>query len=245
MTITESSARPLAVITGASSGIGYELAKQFAEHDYDLLVAAEDAGITASAESLGALGRPRRCRSRSTCARTTGSRRCTTPSRPTGRPLDAIAINAGVGVGGDFTDQTELDAELDLIDLNVKSTVHLAKRVLPDMKQRDDGSVLFTSSIASTMPAPYEAVYAASKSFIQSFTEALQGELKDTGHHHHLADARADGHQLLRAGRHGGHQARSVRRRTTLPRSPSSGFEALMDGKKKVLAGGLKSKAQG
>ena len=68
-----------------------------------------------------------------------------------------------------------------LIDLNIGSTVHLAKRILPDMVARDAGRVLFTSSVASQMPGPYYATYAASKAFIQSFAHALRYELKDTG----------------------------------------------------------------
>jgi len=98
-----------------------------------------------------------------------------------GRPVDAIAINAGVGVGGDVAGQTALEDELNLINVNVVSTVHLAKRVVPDMVARGQGRVLFTSSIAALMPGAFEAVYAASKSFVQSFAEALRNELKDSG----------------------------------------------------------------
>ena len=97
----------------------------------------------------------------------------------TGRPVSAAALNAGVGQGGAFVD-TDLADELRIIDLNVTSTVHLAKRLLRDMVARDDGRVLITSSIASTMPGSFQAVYNASKSFLQSFAQALQNELKDT-----------------------------------------------------------------
>ena len=105
----------------------------------------------------------------------------------------------------------DLADELSIIDLNIISTVRLAKLVLRDMVARDEGRVLVTSSIASTMPGSFQAVYNASKSFLQSFTEALQNELKDTERHPHLADARADGDRLLRARRHGRrHQGRHV-----------------------------------
>ena len=96
-----------------------------------------------------------------------------------GRPLDAIAINAGVGVGGAFA-ENELQRELDLINLNVVSVVHLAKRVVQDMMERNEGRILFTASIAAEVPGPFEAVYAASKAFVLSFAEALRNELKDT-----------------------------------------------------------------
>jgi short-subunit dehydrogenase len=98
-----------------------------------------------------------------------------------GRPLDAVALNAGIGAGGAFAVDTDLTDELKLIDLNVRSTVHLAKRALRGMVARGEGRVLFTSSIASTMPGSFQAVYNASKSFVQSFALALQEEMKDSG----------------------------------------------------------------
>src|SRR5205807_231863 len=98
-----------------------------------------------------------------------------------GRPVDALALNAGIGAGGAFVTDTDLDQELTIVDLNCRSTVHLAKLVLRDMVARDAGRILFTSSIASTMPGPFQAVYNASKSFVQSFALALRNELKDTG----------------------------------------------------------------
>ncbi len=94
--------------------------------------------------------------------------------------MNAIALNAGVGVGGEFT-KTDLQAELNLIELNVASTVHLAKRVVKDMVSRGAGKILFTSSIISQMPSPFQAVYAASKAFVHSFSEVIRNELKDTG----------------------------------------------------------------
>jgi len=99
----------------------------------------------------------------------------------TGRPVEVLALNAGVGAGGAFATETELNDELELIDLNVRSTVHLCKLVLADMVERDEGRILFTSSIASTMPGAFQAVYNASKSFVQSFALAIRNELKDTG----------------------------------------------------------------
>jgi short-subunit dehydrogenase len=97
-----------------------------------------------------------------------------------GRPLEVLALNAGVGQGGPFIDN-DLADEQSIVDLNITSTLRLAKHVLPDMVDRGAGKVLVTSSIASEMPGSFQAVYNASKSFLQSFTEALQNELKDTG----------------------------------------------------------------
>ncbi|WP_346348886.1 SDR family NAD(P)-dependent oxidoreductase [Rhodococcus sp. T2V] len=97
-----------------------------------------------------------------------------------GRPLAAAALNAGVCRGGSFV-ETSLADILAVLDLDVRSTVHLAKLVLDDLTRRGAGRVLFTSSVASTMPGPYQAVYNASKSFVQSFSEALHSELAGTG----------------------------------------------------------------
>jgi short-subunit dehydrogenase len=173
--------RPLAVVTGASSGIGYELAREFAEHDFDLLIAAEDAGIDAAAARLRRDGGPSVDAVRTDLATPEGVELLYQRIGGTGRPVDAIAINAGRGAGGDFARDTDLADELEIVDLNVRSTVHLAKRVVPDMVSRGSGRVLFTSSIASAMPGSFQAVYNASKSFVQSFAEALRNELKDTG----------------------------------------------------------------
>ncbi|WP_207461179.1 SDR family NAD(P)-dependent oxidoreductase [Azospirillum sp. SYSU D00513] len=171
--------RPLAVVTGASSGIGYELAKQFARNGFDVLVTAASPGIVDAARDVAALG-GRADAVQADLTSYEGVEQLHAAIKAAGRPVEAIAINAGVGVGGDFTRETRLEDELNLISLNVTSSVHLAKRVLPDMVARDRGRVLFTASIASTTPAPFEAVYGASKAFILSFAEALRNELKET-----------------------------------------------------------------
>src|SRR5215218_2904072 len=172
--------RPLALVTGASSGIGRELAKQFAENGHDLVIAAEDQELAGAARELEGLG----AQVEAVRVDLTGDdgidelwRRCASAWRP----LSAAALNAGVGAGGAFATDTELADELRLVDLNVRSTVHLAKHVVRDMVGRGEGRILFTSSIASTMPGTFQAVYNASKSFVQSFALALRNELKDSG----------------------------------------------------------------
>jgi uncharacterized protein len=99
----------------------------------------------------------------------------------TGRPVDAIALNAGIGTAGDFVQETELETELRIIDLNVRSTVHLAKLAAKQMVGRGSGRILITASIAGTMPTPLMAVYGASKAFDLEFAQSLRYELKDTG----------------------------------------------------------------
>jgi uncharacterized protein len=172
--------RPLAVVTGASSGIGYELARVFAQNDFDLLICAEDAELAEAQVGLRETGAGVDA-IRVDLALAEGVEELYARIRDAGRPVDALALNAGVGAGGDFATGTDLSKELRLIDLNVRSTVHLCKCVLADMVERDTGRILFTSSIASTMPGSFQAVYNASKSFVQSFALAIRNELKDTG----------------------------------------------------------------
>jgi uncharacterized protein len=177
---TNAPGRPYAVVTGASSGIGLELAKQFAANGFDLLIAAEDADIAGAATELRGYGATVE-ELQVDLATDEGVDDLYARIRAAGRPVDAIALNAGIGAGGAFATDTDLEQELKLIDLNVRSTVHLAKHVVRDMVARDEGRILFTSSIASTMPGSFQAVYNASKSFVQSFALALRNELKDTG----------------------------------------------------------------
>jgi short-subunit dehydrogenase len=174
----ESTDRPLALVTGASSGIGRELAREFAEHGFDLIIAAEDDDIQHVAAELRNGAQVEAVRV--DLASAEGVEGLYGKVKSGDRPLDAAALNAGIGAGGAFV-ETDLIDELKLIDLNVRSTVHLAKYVVRDMVDRGEGRVLFTSSIASTMPGSFQAAYNASKSFVQSFALALRNELKDSG----------------------------------------------------------------
>ncbi|HYE42117.1 MAG TPA: SDR family NAD(P)-dependent oxidoreductase [Caulobacteraceae bacterium] len=179
------SLRPLAVVTGGSSGIGFELARQFAEHGYDLLIAAENQGhLVEAAQALRGLG-PSGASEVETLAVDLstfgGTQMLYERIKAGGRPVDALAANAGVGVGGDFVRETPLQDELRMIALNINHVVHLVKLVGRDMVERGQGRILITSSIAGVMPGPREAVYAATKAFLLSFSEAIRNELKDTG----------------------------------------------------------------
>lgn len=173
--------RPLALVTGASSGIGYELARLFAGDGYDVIITATTiAGLERTAEAVRATGAAVHMVA-ADLTRYDGVEALFAEVEASGRPLAAAALNAGVGLGGYFLDSTELSRELDLIQLNVVSQVHLTKRLLPNMVKQGAGKLLYTASISGTMPTPYEAVYGGSKAFLISFVEAVKSEIKDSG----------------------------------------------------------------
>jgi short-subunit dehydrogenase len=175
-TPNESHRAPLALVTGASSGIGRSLARTFLDHGFEVIAAAEDDEIEElNAESAGSIHAVK-----VDLATEEGVAELYKASQDQNRPLDAAALNAGVGVNGRF-DETDLEADLNLVDLNVRSTVHLAKLLSRDMVAAGRGKLLFTASIAATAPGPYHATYAASKAFVHSFAEALRVELAETG----------------------------------------------------------------
>ena len=235
--------RPLAVVTGASNGIGYELAKQFAQNGFDLLVTSTGPSINEAAIAFEKLGAQVET-VQADLATYDGVETLYNKIKASGRAVEAIAINAGVGVGGDFARETDLKDELNLINLNVVSSVHLAKRVVKDMVDRHQGRILFSSSIAALMPGPFEAVYAASKAFLHSFSEALRNELKDTGVTvTSLMPGPTDTNFFHRA------QMDNTKAGADQKDDPAmvakQGFEALMAGKDSIVAGSLKTKLQG
>jgi uncharacterized protein len=168
----------LAVVTGASSGIGFELAKLLAENDFEVLMVAEN-DVDAAAARLAVAG-AKVMPLRADLSTYEGNERVIATVAAYGQAVDVLALNAGVGVAGAFL-ETPMDADLALLELNINSPVRLTKRLLPDMVASGEGRVLITSSIAGTMPGPYYATYAASKAFLLSFAEAIRHELKDTG----------------------------------------------------------------
>jgi short-subunit dehydrogenase len=240
MTTPES--KPLALVTGASSGIGLELARQFGENGFDLVITAEDAGLSAAAADLRSTGAD--VQSVQVDLRTPdGVRQLYATATAGGRALDAAALNAGVGRGGAFID-TDLADDQEIIDLNITSTVHLAKLVLREMAARDEGRVLITSSIASTMPGAFQPVYNASKSFLQSFAEAVQEELEDTGVTiTSLMPGPTDTNFFHRAEMDDTPVGQGTK--DDPAQVAAQGFAALMDGKNKIVAGSLQTKVQG
>lgn len=171
------SERPLAVVTGASSGIGFELARCCAEKGFDLLIVADEPEIQSAAGKLGVTGAAIQAL-QADLATEQGVNELYEAIG--GRPVDALLANAGRGLGKAFVDQSWSDIR-GVIDTNVTGTVYLLHKIAHDMKQRGEGRILITGSIAGLMPGTYQAVYNGTKAFLDSFSYALRAELQDTG----------------------------------------------------------------
>ncbi len=169
--------RPLAVVTGASSGIGLELAKECVDGGFDLVVASDDGEIDAAAEFF-------RERGANVTAITTDL--STTEGVDEliaaigGRPVDALLANAGRALGRAFLDQ-EFDRIRGLVNTNITGTLYLIHRIGQGMRARRSGRILILGSIGGYVPGPYNAVYDATKAFLNNFSFALRHELIDEG----------------------------------------------------------------
>lgn len=171
--------RPLAIVTGGSAGIGFELAKQFVEHGYDVAIFGSSARVEAAAAELRQLG-GKAWGYQGDAATAEGVEGFWTFVTKLGVPVEAAALNVGVSLGGAFVDNT-LEDDLRVIKINILGTVHLAKRVVQHMVPNGRGKILVVSSVSATTPTPYETVYGPSKAFGFSFAESLREELRGTG----------------------------------------------------------------
>lgn len=236
--------KQLAVVTGASSGIGYALAKVFAENGFDLVIASAGERLDKAEAELESMG----CDVLSVhadLATYEGVQELWAAVEGIGKRLDAIAINAGVGVGGKFA-ETDLDSEINLVRLNVESTVHLSKYAVRKMLSQGYGRILITSSIAGEMVAPREAVYAASKAFDLSFSKSLHAELEHTGVTvTALQPGPTDTDFFHRAGLDNTKVGSEAKKENDPYEVAKQGFAALMAGEKHVYAGNWKLKAEG
>ena len=169
--------RPLAVVTGASSGIGYELAKLFAENNYDLVIAADEPAIVEAADAFRRAGSTVDA-IQTDLATTEGVDQLLAAIG--GRPVDALCANAGQGLGKGFLEQDFGDI-MQVVNTNITGTIYLLHKAAPAMRERGRGRILLTGSIAGLMPGTYQAVYNGTKAFVDSFSFALRAELKDTG----------------------------------------------------------------
>jgi len=169
--------RPLAVVTGASSGIGYELAKICAKNNFDLIIASDEPEIHQIVQDWKGFGV-------SIEAVETDLSTAEGVDKLYGliqhRPVDALLANAGRGLGRGFLDQAT-SAWMRVIETNITGTLYLIQRMGRDMRARGKGRILITGSLAGFVPGTYQAVYNGTKAFLDSFSFALRHELKDSG----------------------------------------------------------------
>lgn len=233
-----------ALVTGASSGIGRELANLFAKDGYNLVL------VSRSDDSLQQIAQD--YEQQFGIQASVISQDLADPSAPDviyaetqqqGIQVDVLVNNAGIGEYGKFATESDLEKELDLIQINSVSLVHLTKLYLKDMVARNEGKVLLLGSVASVIPHPMMAVYGATKAFNYSFGEALYNELKDTNITVTvMMPPPTDTDFFNKAG-----ASHTVAQEVAHSMSPADvakiGYEALMAGKDKV-ATGLSAKFQ-
>lgn len=170
-------ARPLAIVTGASTGIGYELAKCCARDGFDLIVAADEAKIFEVGKDFEEFGASVTA-VEADLATFEGVDRLYAAIN--GRKVDALLANAGRGLGKGFLDQ-DIWEVMGVVNTNITGTIYLIQKIGRDMRTTGGGRILITGSIAGFIPGTYQAVYNASKAFLDSFSFALRAELKDRG----------------------------------------------------------------
>ncbi len=169
--------RPLAIVTGASTGIGRELAQLAAQDGHDLVIAADQGPLEEAAAALRASGNVSVDAVQADLSTSSGIDQLL--QAVGGRPVDLLIANAGHGLGHGFLDKPFAEAR-HVIDTNITGTLDLLHRVASAMRQRNQGRILITGSIAGLMPGSFQAVYNGTKAFIDSFSFALRNELKDT-----------------------------------------------------------------
>lgn len=165
-----------AIVTGASTGIGFELAKRCAKEGYDLLIVADESAIESAAAQLREFGVDVAAVQADLSTRE-GVDKLYAAAQ--GRPVDALLANAGRGLGRAFLDQ-DIEQATHVVDTNISGSLWLIHRIGNDMRRRNQGRILITGSIAGFMPGSFQAVYNGTKAFLNSFSFALREELKDT-----------------------------------------------------------------
>ncbi|GAB3893207.1 hypothetical protein GCM10028803_07090 [Larkinella knui] len=233
-----------ALVTGATSGIGHELANLFAKDGYNLVLVARNGEnlnqiAEAYAQQFGITVTP----IATDLVDPKSPETIYDETRRRGITVDVLVNNAGMGEYGMFANETDLQKELSIIQLNATSLVHLTKLFLKDMVQRNEGKILMLASVASIMPNPLMAVYGATKSFILSFTEALQNELKDTNVTVTALLPGATNTDFFNKAGAEGTRAHQQAQQTDPAKVAKDGYDALMKGKEKIVSGFM-NKAQ-
>jgi len=171
--------RPLAFVTGASSGIGYALAEQLAQHGYDVAISGSSDRVHESASRLRELGGDAFSH-QADAGSHDGVESFWRFIELLGRPVAVAVLNVGIATGGSFA-ETALEDHLKVLAINVTGTTHMAKRVVDHMVANGDGKILIVSSVSATTPTPYEGVYGGTKAFGYSLAETLREEMREHG----------------------------------------------------------------
>jgi short-subunit dehydrogenase len=227
-----------ALITGATSGIGYELCHLFASDDYNLvLVARSEERLQQVAEEIGVQYGVQVYILAKDLFKSTAAKEIYDELKQKGITVTALVNDAGQGEYGYFAN-TDLDRELDIIQLNVISVVALTKYFLKDMIIKNEGRILNVASLVSDYPSPLLAVYAGTKAFVLSFSQALSNELKDTNITvTALQPGVTDTDFFFKAGEQNtvGYQEAELAEPYDVARD---GYKAMKKGKKKIVSGG-------
>jgi uncharacterized protein len=226
-----------ALITGASSGIGYQLAKLFAHDGYNLvLVSRNETRLNeVAAELLQQYGQVHVTVIAKDLSKDGSAQEVYQETQAQGIHVDVLVNDAGFGEHGLFA-ETDLDKELAMIHLNVLSLTHLTKLYLRDMLAKKQGRILQLASVASYQPTPLLAVYAATKAYVLSFSEALVNELKDTGVSvTALIPGATDTNFFIAAGAENSNAAHGSL--SDPAEVAKAGYQALMRGEDKVVVG--------
>jgi short-subunit dehydrogenase len=232
-----------ALITGATSGIGYELAKLFAKDHYNLIIVSRNQQeLDKTAQELQQNGIDVITMAKDLFNRDEAFSLCEEVKR-TGIHVDVLVNDAGQGVYGEFKDN-DIDRELKIIDLNIDALTILTKHFLQEMVSRNEGKILNVASIASETPGPWQAVYHATKAYVLSLTEAIREEVKDTNITiTALQPGVTDTDFFNKAGMNNSKAVQDKEAMASPADVAKDGYDALMAGKDKVVSG-FKNKVQ-
>jgi len=232
-----------ALITGATSGIGYELAKLFANDRYNLVIVSRDEQeLETKAEEFKQFGIEVTTLQKDLFDREQ-TKTIYQDVKNLGIEIDVLVNDAGQGIYGEFKD-TDLERELDIIELNISALVILTKDFLKDMIGRNSGKILNLASIASKTPGPWQSVYHGTKAFVLSFSEAIREEVRDTDITiTALLPGVTDTDFFNKADMNDSKAIQDEDAKADPAEVAKDGFEALMAGKDKVISG-FKNKVQ-
>jgi short-subunit dehydrogenase len=229
-----------ALITGGTSGIGKELARLFAQDQYNLVIVARNQQELDTTENeLKTYGIQVKTIAKDLSKMEEAKALC----NEINTTVDVLVNDAGQGVYGLFKDN-DLERELDIVHLNICATVILTKHFLKEMVSRGEGRILNLGSVAGKLPGPWQAVYHATKAFVLSFTTAVREEVKDSGVTlTALMPGVTDTDFFNKAGMNDSKAVQDKEAMANPADVAKAGYDALMSGADRVIAG-FKNKVQ-